>query len=157
MQTIPHSGLHIQPAEATEGYDEQKDLIERGSQKIKNTYVRHDGWLKGTIVRAVPTEEKGTLFTVFVTGDMIMKDDHLEFGLYKDGKIVQTMIHGHPPIRQQHLDRLCDRVENDIQGRLKYKDDPAIEKAWEDHLAKRNEEEFTKAVETIGRGAGPQK
>lgn len=141
MQTIPHSGLHIQPVEDLEGYDEQKDLVERGSRKIRNTYVKHDG--SGTVIRAVPTEEKGILFTVFVNRD------RLEFGLYKEGSVIQTMEHGHPPIRQQHIDRLCDRVENDIMGRLKYKDDPAIEKAWETRFDQRNEEEFTKAVESM--------
>lgn len=151
MQTIPHSGLHIQPAETIEGYDEQKDLIERKARKIKNTYIRYDGFAGGPVIRAVPTEEKGTLFTVFVS------DERLEFGLYKNGSIVQTIIHGHPPIREQHLERLCDRVENDIRGTLKYKDDPAIEKAWETCFDKRNEEDFTKAVENMERGTAPQR
>lgn len=154
MQMIPYSGLHIQPAEEIEGYDEQKDLIERGSRKICNIYTKYDGIVNGKVkhftenkvVRAIPTEERGTLFTVFISAD------RLEFGLYKNGSIVQTMVHGHPPIRQQHIDRLCDRVENDIHGRLKYKDDPGIEKAWEDCFSKRNEEEFTKAVEGIRDG-----
>lgn len=143
MQTIPQSGLRIQPSDTTEGYDEQKDLVERGSRKIQNTYVRYDGFAGGPVVRAVPTEEKGTLFTVFVSSE------RLEFGLYKNGSIVQDMVYGHPPIRIQHLERLCDRVENDIRGLLKYKDDPAIEKAWETCFEKRNEEEFAKAVENM--------
>lgn len=141
MQMIPHSGLHIEPTENMEGYDEQKDLIERSSRKLQSVYIKNDGTT--TIVRAIPTEEKGKLFTVLVNKDT------LEFGIYANGSVTQVMIFGHPPIRQQHLDRLCDRVENDLLGRLKYKDDPAIEKAWCICLDMKNENEFAEAVAGI--------
>lgn len=148
MQTIPQSGLRIEPVSTTEGYDEQKDLIERGAVQIKRTYARCGG--TGRVIRAVPTEEKGTLFTVFMEGG------RLEFGLYRQGSVVQEMDFGHPPIRKQHLDRLCDRVENDVRGLLKYKDDPAIENAWEARFEMRAEDEFTKAVENMERGDAPR-
>ena len=77
------------------------------------------------VIRAVLTEERGTLFTVYINGDS------MEFGLYSDGAVTQDMVYGHPPIRMQHMDRLCSRVENDLQGRLRYQDDPAIERAWQ--------------------------
>lgn len=141
MQTIPYSGLHIKPADDMEGYDEQKDLIERSSRKLQSVFTKNSG--SSTVIRAIPTEEKGKLFTVF------MNKDTLEFGLYSDGSVTQVMVYGHPPIRQQHLDRLCGRVENDLQGRLKYKDDPAIEKAWQICLDMKNEDEFAKAVAGI--------
>ena len=141
MQMLPYSGLHIEPTDSIEGYDEQKDLLERGSRKLQSIYHKNNG--TSTIIRAIPTEEKGKLFTVFINNGT------LEFGLYSDGYVIQNIMYGHPPIRQQHLDRLCDRVENELLGRLKYKDDPAIEKAWETCLYAKNENEFAKAVAGI--------
>lgn len=123
MQTISYSGLQIRPGRTTEGYDEQKDLIERGVRKLRNIYAKNSSQDK-TVIRAIPTEEKGTLLTVFVNSGSI------EFGLYSNGFIRQEMEHGHPPIREQHMDRLCGRVESDLQGNLKYKDNPDIERAW---------------------------
>lgn len=122
MQMIPFSGLSIEPGIEAEGYDEQKDLIERGAKKMRSIYIKNGK--QDTVVRAIPTAEKGKLFTVFMDGDS------MQFGIYEDGAVTQDMIYGHPPILIQHIDRLCDRVENDLQGRLKYKDDPDIEKAW---------------------------
>lgn len=151
MQTFAYSGLRIQPGDSAEGYDEQKDLIERGSKKIRNTYARYGGIMSGTVTRAVLTEEKGTFLTVFMDGE------RLELGLYRDGTIVQDIAYGHPPIRSQHLDRLCDRVECDIQGLLKYKDNPAIEKAWEVCMEKKAAEEFAQAVSNMEGGMSSQR
>lgn len=141
MQTIDYAGLHIEPDAETEGYDIQKDLIERGSRKIRSTYRKNDAARQ--VIRAVPTQEKGSLFTVFVNGDT------LEFGLYSGGIVRQTIICGHPPITERHLDRLCDRVEGDLQGRLKYVDDPAIEKAWGVCLEQKSAAEFADAVRSL--------
>lgn len=113
MQTIPFGGLSINPGAEPEGYDEQKDLIERGVRKIQSVCAR-DGNGDINVIRAVLTEEKGTLFTVCINGDS------MEFGLYSNGTVTQDMVYGHPPIRVQHMDRLCSRVENDLQGRLKW-------------------------------------
>lgn len=145
MQAIPFGGLSIEPGISTEGYDEQKDLIERGAKQIWSVYMKN-GRKDATVVRAIPTEERGTLFTVFIS------DGNMEFGLYSDGAVTQDMIFGHPPIRTQHLDRLCSRVENDLQGRLKYKDDPDIEKAWQICL----DMKFEKAVVGITADNVPQ-
>ena len=139
MQTIPFGGLIIGPGPEMEGYDEQKDLIERGLKKIRSVCIANGG-LDAVIVRAVPTEERGTLFTAFI------EDGDVKFGLYSNGGIRQNMVYGHPPIRIQHMDRLCDRVENDLQGRLKYKDDPRIEKAWQAYM----EAKFEAGVNMIG-------
>ena len=145
MQTIPYSGLMIRPGSETDGYDEQKDMIERGARKIHALYAKN-GRQDITVVRAIPTEEKGTLFTVFIAGG------RWEFGLYSDGAIRQEMDYGHPPIRTQHLDRLCSRVENDLQGNLRYKDNPDIEKAW--HICL--DTKFEKAVAGITGNAARQ-
>lgn len=76
----------------------------------------------------------------------------MEFGLYSNGTVTQDMVYGHPPIRVQHMDRLCSRVENDLQGRLKYQDDPAIEKAWRVCL----DAKFEKAVASLGEDTAMQ-
>ena len=89
MQTIPYSGLMIRPGSETDGYDEQKDMIERGARKIHALYAKN-GRQDITVVRAIPTEEKGTLFTVFIDGGS------MEFGLYSDGAIRQEMVYGNP-------------------------------------------------------------
>lgn len=120
MQTIPFGGLSMKPGTQTEGYDEQKDLIERGAKKMRSIYIQN-GNGNTTVVRAIPTEEKGRLFTVFIN------NDSMQFGIYENGTVMQEMVCGHPSIRMQHLDRLCSRVENDLQGRLKYKDNPDIQ------------------------------
>lgn len=145
MQTIPFGGLSINPGAEPEGYDEQKDLIERGVRKIQSVCAR-DGNGDINVIRAVLTEEKGTLFTVCINGD------NMEFGLYSNGTVTQDMVYGHPPIRVQHMDRLCSRVENDLQGRLKYQDDPAIEKAWQVCL----DAKFEKAVASLGEDTARQ-
>lgn len=145
MQTIPYSGLMIRPGSEAEGYDEQKDVIERGARKIRALYMKNSRQ-DTPVVRAIPTEEKGTLFTVFIdSGSM-------EFGLYSEGMIRQEMDYGHPPIRIQHLDRLCGRVENDLLGNLKYKDNPDIEKAWHVCL----DMKFEKAVAGISNDTARQ-
>ena len=145
MQTIPFGGLSINPGAEPEGYDEQKDLIERGVRKIQFVCAR-DGNGDINVIRAVLTEEKGTLFTVYINGDS------MQFGIYENGAVTQEMVCGHPPIRIQHLDRLCSRVENNLQGRLKYQDDPAIEKAWQVCL----DAKFEKAVASLGEDTARQ-
>lgn len=145
MQTIPFGGLSIRPGAEPDGYDEQKDLIERGMGKIRSVCAR-DGSGDIKVIRAVLTEERGTLFTVYINGDS------MEFGLYSDGAMTQDMVYGHPPIRMQHMDRLCSRVENDLQGRLRYQDDPAIERAWQACL----DAKFEKAVASLGKDAARQ-
>ena len=145
MQTIPFGGLSINPGAEPEGYDEQKDLIERGVRKIQFVCAR-DGNGDINVIRAVLTEEKGTLFTVYINGDS------MQFGIYENGAVTQEMVCGHPPIRIQHLDRLCSRVENNLQGRLKYQDDPAIEKAWQVCL----DAKFEKAVASISEDTARQ-
>lgn len=146
MQTIPYSGLQIRPGRTMEGYDEQKDLIERSVRKLQVIYATNGSQDK-TVIRAIPTEEKGTLLTVFVNSGSI------EFGLYSNGFIRQEMEHGHPPIREQHMDRLCGRVESDLQGNLKYKDNPDIEKAW--HVCM--DRKFERAVAGIATDTAQQR
>ena len=40
MQTIPFGGLSIRPGAEPDGYDEQKDLIERGMGRCHGTMER---------------------------------------------------------------------------------------------------------------------
>lgn len=141
MEMIPYSGLKISPAGNTEGYDEQKDLIERGAKRLQSAYVLNGNGKR--IVRSVPTEEKGKFFTVFIN------PDGFNFGLYKDGAITQDMDFGHPPITKRHLDRLYDRAENDMNGLLNYSDDPKIERAWNIHLEMKGIDEFADAIRSM--------